>query len=134
MNTTVKTEPVIQTPENNVFLDIQQIQKEFLGFTKHHPDQPLPPGLVKKVNEHYALITDYMVFVERWAVHHGSKPHMSPQEALSFIQHDGVTSDVTKTYTDGVPAKAINIKALENQTIEAIKYLKSKGVNVLMTL
>ena len=47
-------------------------------------------------------LEDVLQFVERWAVHHGTKPHLTPQEALSCIQHHPGIKAITKSYTDGV--------------------------------
>lgn len=40
-------------------------------------------------------------FVERWAVHHGTKPSVTAGEALSCIQHYPTIKAITKRYTDG---------------------------------
>lgn len=42
-----------------------------------------------------------MSFIERWAVHHGTKPHMTPDQALSVIQHYPPINAITKGYADG---------------------------------
>lgn len=46
-------------------------------------------------------LRDTVQFCERWAVHHGSKPSLSAQEALSCIQHYPGITEVTDSYADG---------------------------------
>jgi hypothetical protein len=46
-------------------------------------------------------LKDDLQFVERWAVHHGTKPHMTPENALSVIQHYPPIRAITKSYVDG---------------------------------
>jgi hypothetical protein len=48
-----------------------------------------------------AALKDDLQFVERWAVHHGTKPHMTPENALSVIQHYPAIAAITKSYVDG---------------------------------
>jgi len=43
----------------------------------------------------------HIVFVERWANHHGTKPHMTAAEALSCIQHYPPILAITRNYVDG---------------------------------
>ena len=46
-------------------------------------------------------LRDTLQFVERWANHHAAKPHMTPQEALSTIQHHPAIAEITRGYADG---------------------------------
>lgn len=48
-----------------------------------------------------AQAQEHLSFIERWAVHHGTKPHMTPEEALSVIQHYPPINAITKGYADG---------------------------------
>lgn len=48
-----------------------------------------------------ASLTKHLQFVERWVNHHGAKPHMTAQEALSCIQHYPPIAAITKGYADG---------------------------------
>jgi hypothetical protein len=48
-----------------------------------------------------AELKDDLQFVERWAVHHGTKSHMTPENALSIIQHYPAITAITKSYADG---------------------------------
>lgn len=61
-------------------------------------------------------------FVERWANHHGTKPNVTAQEALSCIQHYPLIAAITKSYKDGVIPKTRNpyaeIEALRKQVDE----------------
>ena len=40
-------------------------------------------------------------FVERWANHHGVKPHMTAESTLGIIQHYPPIKAITKAYIDG---------------------------------
>ena len=40
-------------------------------------------------------------FVERWAVHHASKPHMTAELVLGSIQHHPEIRAITERYSDG---------------------------------
>jgi hypothetical protein len=51
--------------------------------------------------ERIAELEQHLEFVERWAVHHGSKPSMTPQEALAVIQHYPPIKAITRQYKDG---------------------------------
>ena len=80
----------------------------------------------KLLRAQHALIVeleDTLQFVERWAVHHGSKPSISAQEALSCIQHYPAIHEITKSYKDGKRPDTFNpyarIAELESQ-LEAI--------------
>ena len=53
-------------------------------------------------------LREHLQFVERWAVHHGTKPHMTAEQALSVIQHYPPISDITKSYVDGKVPDAPN--------------------------
>ncbi|MDH0493339.1 hypothetical protein [Comamonas aquatica] len=70
-----------------------------------------------------AELEDALQFVERWAVHHGGKPSISAQEALSCIQHYPAIHEITKSYKDGKRPDTFNpyarIAELESQ-LEAI--------------
>lgn len=46
-------------------------------------------------------LRDALSFVERWANHHATKPRVTPQEALSVIQHHPGIAAITKSYADG---------------------------------
>ncbi len=46
-------------------------------------------------------LREHLQFIERWANHHGQKPHVTPAEALSVIQHYPPIKDITKSYSDG---------------------------------
>lgn len=64
-------------------------------------------------------------FVERWANHHGAKPHVSAKDALSVIQHyPGITA-ITKGYADGklpdTPDPFAKVAALERELADASK-------------
>lgn len=46
-------------------------------------------------------LREHLQFVERWANHHGAKPHMNAPEALSVIQHYPPILKITHSYADG---------------------------------
>jgi hypothetical protein len=46
-------------------------------------------------------LKDDLQFVERWAVHHGTKSHVTPENVLSVIQHYPAITTITESYTDG---------------------------------
>ena len=48
-----------------------------------------------------AELEESLRFVERWVVHHGSKPNISAEEVLSCIQHYPAIHEITKSYKDG---------------------------------
>ena len=54
--------------------------------------------------QHAAIerLTEDLDFVERWANYHGAKPHTTPKEALSVIQHYPPIKAITRSYKDGV--------------------------------
>ena len=47
-----------------------------------------------------AELEKHLKFVERWAVHHGTKPHMTAEAALGIIQHYPAIVIITDSYTD----------------------------------
>lgn len=49
-----------------------------------------------------AELEEDLQFVERWANHHGTKPNVTAQEALSCIQHYPSIAAITESYKDGV--------------------------------
>lgn len=49
-----------------------------------------------------ADLRDTLQFVERWANHHGRKPCVSAENALSTIQHHPAIKAITRSYADGV--------------------------------
>lgn len=58
--------------------------------------------LARKQADRMAELEKVLVFVERWAVHHAAKPHMTAENALSFIQHHPSIRAITDGYADGV--------------------------------
>lgn len=53
-------------------------------------------------------LRESLTFVERWANHHGQKAHMTPQDALSCIQHYPPILAITKSYADGEVPETYN--------------------------
>ena len=50
----------------------------------------------------------HLKFVERWAVHHGSKECTSAESALGVIQHYPPIAEITAGYTDGKTPDTFN--------------------------
>ena len=48
-----------------------------------------------------AQANELLRFVERWANHHGVKPCVKPEHALSTIQHHPSILAITRSYADG---------------------------------
>lgn len=59
-------------------------------------------ALLRTQHAEIERLNDDLAFVERWANHHGAKPHTTPQEALSVIQHYPPIKAITRSYKDGV--------------------------------
>lgn len=59
-----------------------------------------PAAMTALLSELDAL-RKHLQFIERWANHHGAKPHMTAQQALSCIQHYPPISAITRSYADG---------------------------------
>lgn len=55
-----------------------------------------------QLRKQLAAAQENLKFVERWAVHHGSKPCIGPGDALAAIQHYPPIKAITKSYKDGV--------------------------------
>jgi hypothetical protein len=68
---------------------------------------------------------DALQFVERWANHHGTKPHVTPQEALSCIQHYPSIEEITKSYADGVVPNTSDPFAELQRTREELAALRA---------
>jgi hypothetical protein len=69
-------------------------------------------------------LKDDLQFVERWAVHHGTKSHVTPENVLSVIQHYPAITTITESYTDGKVPDTFNpyteIAELKAQLAEAL--------------
>ena len=77
-----------------------------------------------------AELEDSLQFVERWAVHHGTKSHMTAENALSMIQHYPPISAITKGYADGKVPETFNpyarITELEAHISELVANLQTQ--------
>lgn len=56
----------------------------------------------QRQQERIAELERDLKFVERWANHHGAKPHTTAESALSVIQHYPPITAITRGYADGV--------------------------------
>lgn len=71
---------------------------------------------------------DHMVFIERWAVHHASKPHLTPAAALDIIVHYPPIKRITQSYVDGkVPTTFDPYAEIERLKAELKKLLPKVG-------
>lgn len=61
-------------------------------------EMPEAADLIERQAAELERLREDMQFIERWAVHHGSKPHCTPAEALSVIQHYPPIAAITKSY------------------------------------
>jgi hypothetical protein len=73
-------------------------------------------------------LNSVLIFVERWANHHGTKPHMTAQEALGCIQHHPRIRAITQAYADGQapetrdPYAEIVTLTAERDALKAARY------------
>ncbi len=66
---------------------------------------------------------EHLEFIERWAVHHASKPHVAAEEALGIIAHYPPIKAITKSYVDGVIPDTFDPYAeIERLKAELAKY------------
>ena len=72
-------------------------------------------------------------FVERWAVHHGSKPTCSAKEALSVIQHYSSIRAITDSYSDGKPPTTFDPYARIAELEKQLEAIGAGGVEALRT-
>ena len=104
MNPVEKLESVLCDPEGKCCISggdaDRQIVDEALTALSATIAQPEQAALAAKDAEIEDLKND-LRFVERWANHHGQKPHMSAKDALSCIQHYPAIRAITKSYTNG---------------------------------
>lgn len=74
------------------------------------------------LRERIAELEEDLKFVERWAVHHGSKPSVSAKESLSVIQHYPSIKAITDSYADGKRPDTFNpyarIAELEEELVK----------------
>ena len=78
---------------------------------------------VKEKDKKIEGLTGALQFVERWAVHHGSKSDTPPGVALSVIQHYPPIAKITAGYADGKTPDTFNpfaaLKLLEEDLDKA---------------
>lgn len=100
---------------------------------------------LRRQHARIAEMEDDLQFVERWAVHHGSKPSISAEEALSCIQHYPAIHEITKSYKDGKRPDTFNpyarIADLEAQLsaigaggVEPLRKIASAQADVSITV
>lgn len=69
-----------------------------------------------------AGLKEDLQFVERQANHHGQKPHVTANEALSCIQHYPAILAITRSYVDGKVPKTYNPYAEIARLREALEF------------
>lgn len=79
-------------------------------------------------------LRDHLCFVERWANHHGQKPHVTAQEALGVIQHYPPISKITKSYADGKLPETRNPYAELEAEQAKVRMLRETLTDVTQTL
>lgn len=108
----------IEEPKPNALSLLQEYRKTMPSDLLHIWASDACDTLFQQ-HERIVELEDDLQFVERWAVHHGSKPSISAQEALSCIQHYPAIYEITKSYKDGKRPDTFNpyarIAELESQ-------------------
>ena len=69
---------------------------------------------------------DTLKFVERWANHHGAKPHMTAEQALGCIQHYPGIVAITRSYSNGKVPETRNPLAELEAARAALKFYADK--------
>jgi hypothetical protein len=99
--------------------DVPYIQGQWQGYLRRCTEQATE----------IAELKDALQFVERWAVYHGTKPHVTAEQALSLIQYYPPIRAITKSYVDGkVPdtfnpyAQIAELKAKLAEVLPLAKY------------
>jgi len=86
--------------------DWQEIEhSEYVEFSERGKFQTrilYPAAAYEALQKENAELKEDLQFVERWANHHGTKPSVTAQEALSCIQHYPSIAAITESYKDGV--------------------------------
>lgn len=77
-----------------------QSQQERIAYVEKIADDAIELGNQQAIR--IAKLEKHLQFVERWANHHGAKPHTTAKEALSVIQHYPPITAITRGYADGV--------------------------------
>ena len=87
-----------------------------------------PAAAYEALQKENAELKEDLQFVERWANHHGTKPNVTAQEALSCIQHYPSIAAITKSYKDGIIPTTRNpyaeIESLRKQVEEARSWVE----------
>lgn len=86
-------------------------------------------------------LQDDLRFVERWAVHHGTKSYFTLEQTLSVIQHYPAITRITKSYADGKAPETFNpyariaeLEALTPITADELEKLKLDIANALASI
>jgi len=87
------------------------------------------PEMLRALADQVEALTNNLVFVERWAVHHAAKPHMTAAQALGVIAHYPAIRAITKSYVDGyVPETFDPYAEIEKLTAERETFLAAGRV------
>ncbi|MFC4927802.1 hypothetical protein [Delftia deserti] len=71
------------------------------GFCGHAAWLQPAAAELRRLQADNEAMRETLEFVERWAVHHASKPHMTAELALGSIQHHPEIRAITERYADG---------------------------------
>lgn len=96
---------------------------EAMSTTLVDPKNMSTLALMQRITE----LEDTLQFVERWAVHHGTKSHMTAENALSIIQHYPPISAITKGYADGKVPDTFNPYARITELEAQLAAVKPEG-------
>lgn len=106
---------------------------ETCHFVEYYPDVGRVPehwrargDVMRIVQAITTELRDTLAFCERWASHHGTKAHVTAEQALSVIQHHPGIVAITRSYADGkVPqtfdpyARIAELEALADKVLAA---------------
>lgn len=106
------------------------VEKLFKRFEKLKNPDIRHEVSIDEILEDYDSFIDYLEFVERWVTHHGSKPNVSPEEALDFVRHYPLTREMTKTYSNGVIPKP----TISQESLDAILAILKKDADAKKSL
>lgn len=71
---------------------------------------------------------EHLNFVERWVNHHGQKPHMTPAEVVSVLQHYPPIKAITRSYADGVLPPVLNMASVGSAAALLVQTAEAEGV------
>ena len=85
---------------------------------------------LRRLHAENEQLRDHLQFVERWAVHHGTKPCVSAKEALGVIQHYPPIRRITDGYADGKRPDTFDPYARIAELEETLRQPSREQINV----